>query len=105
MVYMDHAIHFYSWKICEKIDPGFMAINVNHAANSTLNYHWERKQACEFRKKKKKQTVSWENPMLADWRWHLHLLTQNVEAEPKKGGQHQQEKKMSLRLQRLNCFT
>lgn len=27
-----------------------MAINVNHAANSSVNHHWERKQACAFRK-------------------------------------------------------
>lgn len=27
-----------------------MAINLNHATNSSVNYHWERKQACTFRK-------------------------------------------------------
>lgn len=36
--------------ICEKKSPAFMAINVNHAANSSVNHHWERKQACAFRK-------------------------------------------------------
>lgn len=31
-------------------NPSFMAINVNRPANSSVNYHWERKQAGAFRK-------------------------------------------------------
>lgn len=50
MVYKADAIHLYSWGFVRKKNPRFMALNVNHAANSSVNYHWERKQACTLKK-------------------------------------------------------
>lgn len=50
MVYKSDAIHLYSWGFVRKKNPRFMALNVNHAANSSVNYHWERKQACALKK-------------------------------------------------------
>lgn len=48
-MYIAHAIHLYSWSLWEE-NPSFMATDVNHAANSSVNYHWEGKQAGAFRK-------------------------------------------------------
>lgn len=38
--------------ICEKKNPSFMAINVNHAVNSSVNYHQERKTSLRIQKSK-----------------------------------------------------
>lgn len=76
MVYKADAIHLYSWGFVRKKNPRFMALNVNHAANSSVNYHWERKQACTLKQ--------------------LHEKTPRLLAEDdtsRKRGQQKQEKK------------
>lgn len=45
MVYKADAIQLYSWGFVRKKNPRFMALNVNHATNSSVNYHWEREKA------------------------------------------------------------
>lgn len=48
VVYTAHASHLYSWPDCErqkrkKKNPGFASLNVNRAANSSVNFRRERK--------------------------------------------------------------
>lgn len=88
IVFVTHAFNLYTGKFVRE-NPSFMVINVNHADNSSANYHQDRKQPCALAK----QTVSWENPTRVDGGWHLYVRTQNLKPESWKRGQ---EKEKSL---------
>lgn len=99
--YFKHWLVYCTWYIlfiytAEELweeNQGSIALNVNCAANSSVNYRWENKAAHS-----EKQTVSWEKPTLAIAEDDTSICL------PRKSGRGKEREKKFLKVTPLELF-